>query len=185
MTGISAKPAGQSHLPLVTVPPSQTTLSLALPTGAIMARQFPLAGSEWVLAGHTHCPEASVLPPAHCVEAAGGAVVLDGAETAGGTETTGGRADFATQAPSLNSCQGKHFPSSGTHTPSFSTSPERQVGTSACSDCAIAAFGLKTNQQIKMTAAAEKRVMINPFAKRKIENSRNPCGFAIDATVAI
>jgi hypothetical protein len=92
--------------------------------------------------------------------------MLGGTETAGGVETTGGgSADFATQVPSLNSCQGKHFPSSGTQTPSFSTSPERQVGTSAWFDCAIAAFGLKTNQQIKITAAAEKRVMINPFAK--------------------
>jgi hypothetical protein len=164
LTGISPKPAGQSHLPLVTVPPSQTTLSLALPTGAIVARQLPLAASRWVLAGHTHCPEASLLPPVHGVETAGGVAMAGGAETAGGTETTGGRADFATQVPSLNSCQGKHFPSSGTQTPSFSTSPERQVGTSAWSDCAIAASGLKTNQQIKMTAAAEKRVIINPFA---------------------
>jgi hypothetical protein len=83
---------------------------------------------------------------------------------AGGAESDGSGVDFMTQLPSRNSCQGKHLPSSGTQTPSFSNSPAWHDGTVAWSDCAIASSGMKRIQQIEIVAAAEKRVMINPFA---------------------
>jgi hypothetical protein len=50
----------------------------------------------------------------------------------------------------LNSCQGKHWPGS---------------------DCAIAGNELKKANQLKMTAAAEKRVMLKPRAFPKSENN--------------
>src|SRR6202035_5180950 len=86
-----------------------------------------------------------------------------------GAAIAGAGVDFAMQVPSRNSCQGKHLPSSGRHTPSFSTSPGWHDGAVSWSDCAIAATGLKSNQQIEIAAAAEKRVMIDPSAIPKMK----------------
>jgi hypothetical protein len=65
------------------------------------------------------------------------------AETGGEDGGRGGGAceGFATQLPFLNSCQGKHW-----------------LG----SDCAVAGDERKKANQLKMTAAAEKRVMREP-----------------------
>ena len=64
-----------------------------------------------------------------------------GSAAAGGGSGGGACEGFATQVPFLNSCQGKHW-----------------LG----SDCAIAGNELKQASQPKMTAAAEKRVMLEP-----------------------
>src|ERR1700761_5790048 len=86
--------------------------------------------SRWVLIGQVHWPDRLRVPSAQ-----GGAEEV--AESAG---SGGGGCDgFATQAPFLNSCHGKHW-----------------LG----SDCAIAGNELKKPSQPKMTAAAEKRVML-------------------------
>ena len=64
---------------------------------------------------------------------------------AGGIAGKGGGAceGFATQMPFVNSCQGKHWPGS---------------------DWAIA--GKEKANQLKITAAAERRVILKPRAKR-------------------
>src|SRR6516164_3228466 len=62
LVGMTLKPAGHRHKPLLTVPPSQTTLSSALRVGANVtvggngvpsATQCPLV-SRCVLIGHVH-----------------------------------------------------------------------------------------------------------------------------------
>ena len=54
----------------------------------------------------------------------------------------GADAPFGTQRPSLISCQGKH----------------------SLSVCALAGTEIKKSEQIKIAAAAKKRVIIKPFA---------------------
>src|SRR5262249_49258841 len=78
----------------------------------------------------------------------------------------GGACDgFATQMPFLNSCQGKHW-----------------LG----SDCAIAGNELKNARQLKMTAAAEKRVMLKPRClSKQAENNSNEIPFAIPPMPAL
>ena len=115
-----------------------------------------------VLAGHAHSPVALLVPPMHFV----------GATCAG--------IGFATQLPSLNSCRGKHFPSTGTHSRFFSTSPAGHAGTAPCSDCANAGTAMKRNQQIAIMAAAEKRVIIKPLChlQNRAQNNPNHRAFA-------
>jgi hypothetical protein len=64
-----------------------------------------------------------------------------GRAAAGGGRGGGACDGLAMQLPFLNSCQGKHWPGS---------------------DWAIAGNELKKANQLKMTAAAEKRVMLEP-----------------------
>jgi hypothetical protein len=99
------------------------------------------------LIGQAHWPDRLRVPPAQ-----------GGAEEIGASAGRGGGAcdGFATQVPFLNSCQGKHWLES---------------------DCAIAGNELKKASQPKMTAAAEKRVMLKPPAfpnRRKILATKSP-----------
>jgi hypothetical protein len=94
-----------------------------------------------MLIGQVHWPDRLRAPSTQGGTAAAGAV---------GGSGGGGCDGFATQVPFLNSCQGKHW-----------------LG----SDCAIAGNELKKANQLKITAAAEKRVMLKPRAfpnRRKI-----------------
>jgi hypothetical protein len=158
LAGSRLNPAGQAQFPSFKLPPSQTTLSVALRVVVTtLARQLPLAASRWALAGHTHCPDASLLPPVQGIARTGAGVGSDDVDSDG--------ADFATQLPALNSCQGKHVPSAGSR---------------LCSDCAIAGAAMTRSQQIEIASAVERRVMIEPL--RHLEISRkgnlNRRGFA-------
>jgi hypothetical protein len=83
-----------------------------------------------MLIGQVHWPDRLRVPS-----------VQGGAEEIGVSAGRGGGAcdGLATHVPFLNSCQGKHWLES---------------------DCAIAGNELKKASQLKMTAAAEKRVML-------------------------
>src|ERR1700730_17332974 len=61
--------------------------------GMTLARQLPLASSRWVLAGHTHWPPGSLVPP------------MQGPDSDG--DRVGADVPLGTQRPSLISCQGK------------------------------------------------------------------------------
>jgi hypothetical protein len=106
--------------------------------------------SRCMLIGQVHWPERLRVPSTH-----------GGAEEVGPGGGRGGGAceGFATQVPFLNSCQGKHW-----------------LG----SDCASAGNELKKASQLKMTAAAEKRVMLEPRClPKQAENNSNEIRSAI------
>jgi hypothetical protein len=140
------------HRPPDAVPPSQSTGSSALRIGGGSGGGIGGATAEGAMAGATGmlaAASAAQRPPSRCMLI--GQVhwpdrlrvpsVQGGAEEIGASAGRGGGAcdGFATQVPFLNSCQGKHW-----------------LG----SDCAIAGNELKKPSQLKMTAAAEKRVML-------------------------
>jgi hypothetical protein len=82
-----------------------------------------------------------------------------GRAAAGGGSGGGACDGLAMHAPFLNSCQGKHW-----------------LG----SDCAIAGSELKKANQPKMTAAAEKRVMLEPRClPKEAQNNSNEIPSAI------
>jgi len=106
--------------------------------------------SRCMLIGQVHWPERLRVPSTH-----------GGAEEVGPGGGRGGGAceGFATQVPFLNSCQGKHW-----------------LG----SDCALAGNELKKASQLEMTAAAEKRVMLEPRClPKQAENNSNEIRSAI------
>jgi hypothetical protein len=90
-----------------------------------------------------------------------------GAEEIGVSAGSGGGAceGLATQEPFLNSCQGKHWLES---------------------DCAFAGNELKKTSQLKMTAAAEKRVMLKPRClPKQAENNSNEIPSAIQPKLTL
>src|SRR5581483_397785 len=112
--------------------------------------------SRCMLIGQVHWPDRLRVPS-----------VQGGAEEIGASAGSGGGAceGFATQVPFLNSCQGKHW-----------------LG----ADCAIAGNEQKKASQLKTTAAAEKRVMLEPRClPKQAENNSNEIRSAIQPKLTL
>jgi hypothetical protein len=155
--GITMKLVGQTQRPSDAVPPSQRMDSSALRVGDGSAGGkgggtggATATGDAGIAGG----PTASAVqrPPSMCVSMGhvhwGDRLRLPSKQESGRSAEGGGKGGgacdgLATQRPPVNSCQGKHWPES---------------------DCATAGNDPKKANELRITAVAEKRVMLKPCA---------------------